>query len=499
MKTRKPLIVFEMANNHMGEVAHGVAIIEAFARVVAPHRDVFDFGFKLQYRDLDTFVHPAFRGRADVKYVKRFEETRLDQGQFRALLDAMRRNGFLTVCTPFDEPSVGRVEEDGIDIVKVASCSFGDWPLMERIARLAKPIIASTASASLDEIDAVVSFFQHREKDLTILHCVGEYPTPDERLAIGQVELLRNRYPELRIGFSTHERPDQTETIMLALAKGARVIEKHVGLATDKYALNAYSTGPEQVGRWLESGRRALAMLGADARYTPTEAEREGLRSLKRGAFARRDLPAGKVLDAGDVYFAFPPSPGQLTANDWSKYMRFTLKSPVAKDGAILADSTATANLRDTVLGIVHSVKDLLERSNVVVPGKSELEISHHYGLDQFKRYGLTMITVVNREYCKKLLVLLPGQTHPEQYHNQKEETFVVLHGEMTLKLDGAARTVRRGDVVTVDRGVRHEFHSDAGVVFEEISSTHFKDDSHYTDTAINANKQRKTHLTYWM
>jgi quercetin dioxygenase-like cupin family protein len=179
--------------------------------------------------------------------------------------------------------------------------------------------------------------------------------------------------------------------------------------------------------------------------------------------------------------------------------VRYTLRAPVAKDGAILAAAASASNLRGTVLGIVRAVKDLLERSNVVVPGKSELEISHHYGLEQFQRFGLTMITVVNREYCKKLLVLLPGQTHPEQYHQQKEETFVVLHGEMTLKLDGAARVVRRGDVVTVDRGVRHEFHTDAGVVFEEISSTHVKDDSYYSDPAINANKQRKTHLTYWM
>ena len=75
----------------------------------------------------------------------------------------------------------------------------------------------------------------------------------------------------------------------------------------------------------------------------------------------------------------------------------------------------------------------------------------------------------------------------------------MLLHGEMTLKLDGVPRTVRRGDVVTVDRGVRHEFHTEAGVVFEEISSTHFKDDSYYSDAAINANKQRKTNLTYWM
>jgi len=171
----------------------------------------------------------------------------------------------------------------------------------------------------------------------------------------------------------------------------------------------------------------------------------------------------------------------------------------VAKDVAILEKALQARQLREAVLAIVDSVKALLKSGNVVVPGKGDLEISHHYGLENFPRFGLTMITVVNRAYCKKLLVMLPGQTHPEQHHKQKEETFVVLHGEMTLKLDGVARVVRPGDVVTVERGVRHEFHTTAGVVFEEISSTHIRDDSFYTDPAVGANADRKTHLTYWL
>lgn len=492
-----PLFVFELANNHMGSVAHGEQVIRTYAAIAA--RYPFRFAFKLQYRDLDTFIHPAFRQRTDLRYVKRFQETRLTEADFARLVACMRDCGFAAVCTPFDEPSVARVEEDDIDIVKVASCSFTDWPLLERISRNDKPVIASTASASLQDIDAVVSFFQHRNKDLTILHCVAEYPTPDERLAIGQVELLRRRYPELPVGFSTHERPDQTDTIMLALAKGAIVIEKHVGLPTDRYPINAYSASPAQVAHWLAAGQRALAMLGPETRYQPTAAERDGLLSLKRGVFARHDLPAGRVLQANDVYFAFPPMPGQVTANGWSKYVRYTLDAPVAKDSPVLETSVQTMQLRESVLAIVESVKTLLRSGNVVVPGKGELEISHHYGLENFHRFGLTMITVVNRAYCKKLLVMLPGQTHPEQHHKQKEETFVVLHGEMTLKLDGVPSVVRPGDVVTVERGVRHEFHTAAGVVFEEISSTHIRDDSFYTDPAVGANADRKTYLTYWL
>ena len=156
-------------------------------------------------------------------------------------------------------------------------------------------------------------------------------------------------------------------------------------------------------------------------------------------------------------------------------------------------------HLRQHVTDAVTAVRAILKAGNVILPGRSELEISHHYGLEQFDRFGLTMVTVVNREYCKKVLVMLPGQAHPEQYHNIKEETFVVLHGLMTLKLDGVEQSVGPGDVVTVERGVRHAFHTENGVVFEEISSTHIQNDSFYTDVSIGRNLHRKTHLTYWM
>ena len=109
------------------------------------------------------------------------------------------------------------------------------------------------------------------------------------------------------------------------------------------------------------------------------------------------------------------------------------------------------------------------------------------------------MITVVNRDYCKKLIMVLPGQRHPEQYHNVKEETFYILYGEATIGLDGVEKEYHRGDAVVVKPGMRHTFRSASGAVIEEISSTHFVDDSFYTDPQISQNKNRKTLLTYWM
>ena len=494
----RPLFIFELANNHMGRVEHGLRIIQECGAVI---RDFdFRFAFKLQFRNLETFIHPDYQKRMDIKHVKRFQETRLSDLDFEVLIAEMRRFGFIPMCTPFDEESVSKIEMQGIEIIKVASCSFSDWPLLERIAASDKPVVASTAGALPEDVDRVVSFFEHRQRPLSLMHCVGEYPTPHEHYNLNQIDYLRRRYPSIPIGYSTHESPDETMAVRLAVAKGAVLFEKHVGVPTPEWPLNPYSASPDQLRAWLRAAQEAFVMCGSsDGRVTAGNGERESLNSLRRGVFIKRAVRAGQVVNDDDVFFAFPPHEGQVLATDWSKYAQHVALEDVAENGPLLQCAVETTNLRQHVQHTVDKVKALFRKSHIVVPGKSELEISHHYGMDHFDDYGIVMITVVNREYCKKLIVMLPGQTHPEQHHLKKEETFLVLHGEIDIELDGDSKTYRSGDVITVGRGVRHKFHSANGVVFEELSSSHYEDDSYYSDPAIQANKNRKTRLTYWM
>lgn len=500
MGTRIPesLFVLEMANNHMGDVQHGIRIIRSMGEVVRKFN--FSCAFKLQYRDLDTFIHPAKQGREDIKYVKRFSETKLSHDQFQMLVDEMRSNGFLTMATPFDEMSVNLIESQKLDIIKIASCSFTDWPLLERVAATNFPIIASTAGASLEDIDRVISFFVHRNKDFAIMHCVGEYPTPDEHMNLSQIDYLKARYPGVRIGFSTHENPDNCDIIKLAIAKGATIFEKHVGVPTEAYPLNAYSASPDQVEKWLEAARNTFILCGiGDKRVDTNQSEAASLRSLRRGVFVKRPIRAGEAILNDDVYFAFPPEDGQITANDWSKYAQCVATADLPRDEAITPGNASLLDQQKNVLKIVQAVRKMLKESGITFPGYSDLEISHHYGIDKFWEAGLTMLTVVNRAYCKKLLIVMPGQNHPEQYHQQKEETFHILYGCVSLQLDGVAQTYKPGDVITVNPQVRHAFSSPDGAIIEEISSTHYQNDSFYTDPAISENRNRKTLISFWM
>ncbi len=494
----KYLFIFDIANNHMGDVVHGKRIVREIREACSG----FDFRFavKLQYRNLPEFIHPNYRERKDIKFVRRFSETALGWDEYRRLKDAIVDHGFLAICTPFDEASVDRVVEHGFDYLKVGSCSLTDWPLAEKIATTRLPLILSTAGEPLEEIDRIVSFYQHRERNLSVMHCVAEYPTPDDHLQLNQIDLLRRRYANVEIGYSTHEAPGQFDGVKMAIAKGATLFEKHVGVPTGSYPLNAYSANPSQVRGWLEAARQAIAMAGLEnRRHEFSSAERATLSELRRGVFARRAIGAGEIIRGGDIYFAMPASPYQVVANDLSKYIEYRSTCGYGPDDAILHSGVSATDTRSLVHGIVRDVKALLKASGAVVPTQLELEISHHYGLERFREVGSAMITVINREYCKRLVLMLPGQRHPEHWHTRKDETFHLLHGEIELALAGDRRRCTKNDVIVIPRGMKHEFRSSMGAVIEEISSTHATDDSGYSDLAIGDNGNRKTYVTNWM
>ncbi len=492
------LFIFEMANNHMGDLAHGRRIVRELKAACAG----FDFRFavKLQYRDLATLIHPDYAHRTDFKFIKRFTETALGWDHLRSLRDTIGESGFLAVCTPWDESSVDKVAEHGFDYLKVSSASLTDWPLAEKIAETRLPVILSTAGTSFDEIDRAAAFYRHRRKEISILHCVAEYPTAPGALQLNQIDQLRHRFPDLAVGYSTHETPDSLTPVRIAIAKGATIFEKHVAIGTEKYPVNAYSATPGQVRSWLQAARETLEICGASGgRHASSTTELSSLHDLRRGVFARSRIEPGTVIGAGNTFLAIPALPGQLTANDLSKYLEHRAVAAIEPRGAILAPALSTKATHGTVRRIVLDVRRLLQTSGAVAPADGVLEISHHYGIERFHDVGAAMITVVNREYCKRIVVLLPGQVHPEHWHGLKDETFHLLHGEIELSLDGAMRRCVKNDVVVIPRGARHGFRTDKGAVIEEISSTYTTNDSGYADPAITANSARKTFVKDWM
>ena len=130
----------------------------------------------------------------------------------------------------------------------------------------------------------------------------------------------------------------------------------------------------------------------------------------------------------------------------------------------------------------------------------SSIELSHHYGLERFREFGAVIMDCINRKYCKKLIIQLPRQKHPYHFHKTKEETFQLLYGDMEVELEGKRIKPQTGDTILVKPGEWHKFHTLGGAIFEEVSTTHFNNDSFYEDERIARlpREARKTVIPNW-
>ena len=284
------------------------------------------------------------------------------------------------------------------------------------------------------------------------------------------------------------------------MAKGARIFERHVGIATTHFKMNAYSSTPQQVDCWISAYRSAKKICGEKTERVPSREENESLDSLRRGVFAKQAIASGQQIDRDLVYFAMPYQEGQLDAGSWKNGIKATTDFAVDEPVMLAGVQCPPEPELQVIKSAVHDVKALLNEARIKLNSEFAVEYSHHYGISKFRQYGVVIINCINREYCKKLLVILPKQKHPLHHHKLKEETFQVLSGELCVSIDGVIRVLRPGETCLVLPGVWHSFWSNTGAVFEEISTTHYSNDSVYKDKAIQSLQahQRKTIVDHW-
>ncbi len=484
-----------MANNHQGSVEHGINIIRAYSKIRNKFKSNFDFYFKLQFRDMNSFISPNAIKENKNKHIPRFLSTKLSDKKFNLLINEIKRQKFKLIITPFDEKSISKIVKK-IDYIKIASCSSNDWPLLEKIAETKKPVICSLGSRSYDEIDNLYSFFSKRVKELSFLHCVGIYPTPDKNMNISTIDKLIKRYNKITIGYSGHEKPDDILPSVLALSSGAKIFERHVGLETENISLNKYSMNPDQTIAWLTSLHKAYLQLGNKKRII-SKKELQSLNDLARGVYAKKNIIKGDILSSTNTYFAFPKKANQLSSGQFKKNL--TASKNYKKNQEIL-ESVENTEL-STIRKYIKRYKHFFIESGIILPNANyNIELSYHYGIGKISKFGACLINIINRDFCKKYIILLPGQTHPLQKHIKKEEYFTVLHGDTNIIKDNNRHHLNIGDCLLIKRNEWHEFSSKNGVIIEELSTTSLRNDSFYKDPII-ANKdplERKTLFENW-
>lgn len=310
------LFVLEMTNNHQGSLERGLQIVQEHSRVVRFNN--VRAAIKLQFRDMESFVHKDFRGRTDIRYIRRVEETKLTIAEYKVLVEAIVKSGCMPMATPFDEKSVDLCVDFNMPIIKIASADSNDWLLLERIAATRKPCIISFGATPLKDMDDVVTFFEKRNIPLAINHCVAAYPHEDGECELDQIDFFRERYTGHTIGWSCHESHDWDTSVKIAYAKGVKTFERHIDINSDGFKVAAYSSLPEQVDTWFKAFHKAVEFCGTSRheRKVALSKETAYLDTYIRGVYAKRDLVPGQILTEEDVYMAIPLQKGQISCRE---------------------------------------------------------------------------------------------------------------------------------------------------------------------------------------
>jgi len=492
------LFILDLANNHFGNLNHAKKIVSKFSKINKRHN--LKCAFKFQYRDLPNFVHKDFRD-SKLKYVRRFLDTKMSDEKFNELFKFIRKNGFLTSCTPFDEASVDKIEKNNFDIIKVASVSSLDFNLHERLVKNKIPKIISTGGIAVNDIDNIVSFYLKKNQKFAIMHCVSIYPSEHSDLNLKFIKNIKKRYRNIPIGWSTHERPDEFIPATLAHSYGARIFEKHVGIKSKTFKLNEYSTTPELFEEWYLNLKKSIEMSGLENKKIYNQ-EKRTIESLSRGVYLKNDIKKNTLLTNKNTYFAIPLQENQLSSVNFKGKMEILIDSK--KDQSIKISKVAfDKNLQQENLinKYLHSVKATLNYNNIQLGKKFSMEISHHEGINNFKKVGCFLFNILNRNYAKKILVMLPNQRHPSHHHKNKTESFIILSGNLELKDGKKNSKLNPGDVIHLKKKSWHEFKAgNNGCVFEEISTYDSKKDSFYKNKDITKlpRNTRKTYFNNW-
>jgi len=312
--------VLELANNHWGKLERGLKIIRDHAAIVRYNN--VKAAIKLQFRDVDEFIHPEFKGNTENRYIKKTEDTKLSRADFTRMVEEIRYLSCIPMATPFDEASVDLCVEFDMPIIKIASSDMNDWVLIEKIASTRRPTIASTGGASEKDLDDLVRFYEKRDIPLAINHCVSLYPSEDGELELDQIDYLKNRYPNHVIGLSTHEYHDWHSSMLISYGKGARTWERHIDIDYEGVPVSTYCSKPEQCDTWFKAFHKAAEMCGgrSQSKRIISRKETEYLDALVRGAYAKKDLEPGYVFTKEsferDFYLAIPLRKGQLSCRE---------------------------------------------------------------------------------------------------------------------------------------------------------------------------------------
>lgn len=291
-----PFIIAEMSGNHNQSLERALAIVDAAADAGVDAVKIQTYTADTMTIDIDTgefFISDKDSLWKGETLYHLYEKAHTPWEWHKAIFERCKERGIMGFSTPFDDTSVDFLEDLGVPCYKIASFENVDLPLIRKVARTGKPIIASTGMTTVAELsDLVRTVRENGCTDLTLLKCTSSYPASPEGTNLRTIPHMRELFG-CAVGLSDHTLGIGAAVASVAL--GAAVIEKHFTLSRAEGGVDAaFSLEPAEMAQLVRECRTAALALGAVS-YERAEQEQKSLQ-FRRSLYVVEDMKAGDVF-----------------------------------------------------------------------------------------------------------------------------------------------------------------------------------------------------------
>lgn len=226
---------------------------------------------------------------------------------YKELADYCNENGITFMSTPFDFDSADFLESL-MPVYKISSSDITNIPFIKHIAKKMKPVLISTGASNLEEIrEAIKAIENEGNKDIVVMHCVLEYPTPFEHANLNMISTLKDEFPDYTIGYSDHTRPDESmDVVKTAWILGASVIEKHFTLDKSLKGNDHYHAMDPQDSIKAKSGLEFVNKIRGNSNIVCLESEKIARMNARRSIVATQNIAKGTTITADMLTFKRP-------------------------------------------------------------------------------------------------------------------------------------------------------------------------------------------------
>ncbi len=333
----KPYIIAEIGVNHEGSIQTAIELIEQCARGGA-------HAAKFQTYKAETLASrhsPAYwdtekeATRSQFELFKKYDT--FERSDYERLAEVCLANKVDFLSTPFDLDAVEWLAPI-MPYVKVASADITNLPLLRACARTGKPLLISTGASTYEEVQDAISAVHAASAnppEITLLHCVLNYPTDVRSAALGRIRTLAEKFPGLRIGYSDHVAPATAgmPQLDMAVMLGSTVLEKH--FTHDKSLPgNDHYHAMDEADLSAFVAKLALYRDLHEGETSFLDGQQLARQHARRSIVAKRALPQGHVLTEADL-IAKRPAHG-ISPMLWDNVIGSVLVREVMEDEVLL-------------------------------------------------------------------------------------------------------------------------------------------------------------------